>query len=847
MQGCVTNPAPSPSGGGAPPRCARCPLRSAKTGDPVGPEIHPHDKVILLGEAPGTHEVMEGRPFVGPSGMELQRALDHLGIRRDLCHITNTIQCRPPKNDLEAANIMVSRANRKLRQDDSTAEQILRPATACRGRLLQELEQSGIKNIVCLGKTAAKAVRGGDLSIMGIRGGCEQVPAPWNPKVTLKVAYTIHPSFVLRMPAYREVFQHDLRKAFRFFSGSLQWKEPRIVITNDPDKVFQQLQRFRTLGAPLAYDVETDSIDPMTAAVRCIALSNEDEALVIPTLGIKGNALMAPAQEKKIKEMLRDILLSDALILGHNAGQYDRLVCEQWLGQTPHLAADTLLLHLLADNELPHNLGFVGSFYTDNPEAWKADHTATEAKTDRELHIYCGKDACVTARIATPLALDVKKRGQTHLLPREHMLQSLGVAMQTNGMHLDRERLEEKSLLLEHRAKHHLAECHRIGGEKFNPQSTQQMAKLLFKDWGLAPHHYSEKTGDPSTDDTTLRAMLIYYGLDEEKVHFINSVRAFRKASKLLSTYIRPLMGSTVTRVHPSYNRLPATGRYSSSNPNMQNQPYSIRDMYVAKPGHLLVGADMDQLEMRLIAEEARAVNSLRVINDKLDPHNETMEVIYGPEVWALDGAPKDRKAKGTGQFKDTRSITKNVRYAWQYAASVKRIHEQVVSVEDDEGSLIFSHMQVEDVRQVIEGLKRADPEIPKWWRVIESKYRREGFIGDSLWDRRRYFRNEDKLNELVNHPIQSGGVHIVHEGMIELFYGVQDWFATEAVDSPGVIMPLKWLINHGHDALYLEVPEEEAEEAAAALGMAMTRRRKEGALLTYTAAPDVGYRWTEV
>jgi len=255
----------------------------------------------------------------------------------------------------------------------------------------------------------------------------------------------------------------------------------------------------------------------------------------------------------------------------------------------------------------------------------------------------------------------------------------------------------------------------------------------------------------------------------------------------------------------------------------------------------------MDQLEMRLIAEEAQAMNSLRIINDNLDPHNETMEVIYGPEVWGLDGAPEDRRAKGKGQFKATRDITKNVRYAWQYAASVKRIHEQVVSVEDDEGNLIFSHMQVEDIRQVIEGLKRADPEIPRWWRKVESRYRREGFIGDSFWDRRRYFRNEDKLNELVNHGIQAGGVHIVHEAMIELFYGIQDWFATEAVESPGVVMPLEWLINHGHDALYLEVPEEKAEAAAAALGAAMTRRRKTGALLTYTAEGATGYRWTEV
>ena len=174
-------------------------------------------------------------------------------------------------------------------------------------------------------------------------------------------------------------------------------------------------------------------------------------------------------------------------------------------------------------------------------------------------------------------------------------------------------------------------------------------------------------------------------------------------------------------------------------------------------------------------------------------------------------------------------------------------IRDRVVSVEDDNGDLIFAHLNLEDVRQVVEGLKKADPEIPRWWRMIENRYRREGYIGDSLWDRRRYFRNEDKINELVNHPIQSGGVNIVNEGMIELVYGPQKWFSTEAVSQPSGVIPLEWLINHGHDALYLEVPEEEAERAASILENAMTRRRKKNALLTYTAEAVLGERWSEV
>ena len=832
--------------------CDNCALRGGQTGEPVLPETHDDDRVILLGEAPGMHETVEGRPFVGPGGLELQRALNAIDVRRDQCHISSAVRCRPPKNDLEALNIQVSRTNRrrerKAREQKTEVRRVERPADACKHLLYKELAATGITRIVCMGKTAAKAIRGGDVSIMNIRGGCEEVPAPWNPKITLRVGYTMHPSWVLRQQAYREVFRHDLAKAFRFFDSKLEWPEPKIRIESRASEISKCLTALVEAGKPIAYDLETDGIDPRTAKVRCVGIGNEDESLVVEIRSIHGRSLLDPDEEEEVKEILRNFASTPGVpLIGHNAGQYDRLAMEHWLGVRPALSVDTILLHLLADNELPHNLGFVGSFYTDNPEAWKADHTAVQAKTDEELHIYCGKDVCVTARIAAPLMRDVVKRSQQHLLPREHTLQFIGTCMQEVGMQVDQERAGEHLLRLDAEAKKHLAICKEIGGERFNPQSPIQLGRLLFESWGLTPHHYSEKTGDPSTDDETLRTMIVHYGLESEQVTFLKSIRIYRKMSKLLGTYVRPLIEKNILRVHPCYNRLPATGRYSSSSPNMQNIPKSLRDIFVAREGYVLIGADMDQLELRLIAEEARASHSLRIINEGLAPHNETMEVIYGSGVWSLPGAPEERRLKGKETFKKTRDITKNCRYAWQYAASTKRIHEQVVSVEDDNGELIFAHLNLEDVRQVVEGLKKADPEIPRWWRMIENRYRKEGYIGDSLWDRRRYFRNEDKINELVNHPIQSGGVNIVNEGMIELVYGPQDWFATEAVSQPKGCIPLDWLINHGHDALYLEVPEDEAERAASILQDAMTRRRKKNALLTYTAEADIGNRWSEV
>ena len=837
--------------------CRSCPLghdlhRSGNL-SPVDTERHDEDSIAIIGEAPGGHEVEEGRPFVGPGGMELHRALSLVGINRTDCRIDNVIACRPKENDLSGYMLRLGRRNKKRRakKEDEWAT----PHSCCKPRLHKNVENFG--RFICLGATAAAALRGGNPAITKLRGTCETIPAPWDPSTEILVAYTLHPDFVVRSPKWRSTFQHDIAKAARFFQGKLSWKDPEIIFCSDIESTVDGIAMLREAGKPIAYDVETDAKNPLTAKLRCIAISNEDVSILIPMLSIDGTTpLFPPAEMKALSALLREFFLDPKLpLLGHNAGQYDRLVCESRLQVTPKLSADTLLLHLLADNEMPHNLGFVGSRYTDFTEAWKADHTATEAKTDKDLHVYCAKDACVTIRVAHPLAQVVKKRNQHGLLEREHTLQDIGCKMQRLGMFVDRKRLLEHELQFETSLAKHRKVCLEVGPKDFNPNSTQQLRKFLFDVWGLAPIKYNEKSGDPSTDDEALRRIITEYGLDEEKNTFIQSIRLFRRNTKLLSTYIRPLKTEYVLsdgRVHPAYNRLPATGRYSSSAPNAQNIPYDLRDIFVPQPGRTFVGADADQLELIFIAETDKTERLIQIINAGLDPHNETMEIVYGKSVWTLDGAPKERTKKGEGTFKATRGVTKNVRYAWQYAASVPRIWEQVVSVEDEEGKLIYAHLTKRDIRDVVRGLQKADPEIPLWWEETRNRYRREGFIADPLWGRRRDFKDEEKINELVNHPIQAGGASVVHESMLQLITG-NPGYGTEAVDDIDFeVIPFDFerklgLINQCHDSLLFEVEEKDAEKTKQLLQAAMTRRRRVNPMLTYTAEAEIGNNWKEV
>ena len=835
-------------------KCNQCSLGQTKEHTYVPAERHKNDSVVILGDLPSAHDTLEGRPFVGPDGMELQAALDGLGIQRTTCQLNNTICCQVLGGRLDTHLIHLSRRNKK--REKAKKATLLTPMAACSARLEADIE--GFTKIICLGAKAAASLRGGAVSVLNIRGGCETITKPWGP---VQVGYTLHPSFVLRSPKWREVFRNDLKKIFNFFDGKLNWTDPEIKIIKSYRDLKNAFWRFNEANKPIAYDVETDAKNPLKAKLRCVGFSNGDFAIIVPLLSIDGvTEFFSGAEKSHVIHLLQRFLKGTSRhpLLGHNAGQYDRLVCENQLGITPNLASDTLLLHLLADNEMPHNLGFVGSFYTDFVESWKSDHTAVTARTDMELWTYCAKDCAVTIRAAAPLGKVIHKRKQWPLLRLEHDLQDVGCGMQRLGMRVDLDKVHAHRKGFEEKLSMNRNTCKEILGSLFNPNSTHQLRRVLFTEWKLPPVKYNEKTGDPSTDDDTLRRMLTTYGLTEEYNNLIQSVRMVRRYTKLLSTYIKPLSDDDsivlAGRIHPSYNRLPATGRYSSSAPNAQNIPYYLRDIFIPEEGHIFVGADMDQLELRLIAEEAQAERLIDIIVSGKDPHNETMEIVFGEGIWDLDGAPEDRTDKGDKVFKSTRGITKNVRYAWQYAASVPTIHEQVISVEDGDGALIYAHLTQKDIRNVVYGLKRADPEIPSWWDMIQNKYRTEGFIADTLWGRRRDFRDKEKINELVNHPIQAGGSSIVHEAMLQLVKG-QGGLSTRGElpdDFKSDLFKFDFrkrlgLVNQCHDSLVFEVREEDSEEASKLLQGAMNRRRRKGARLTYTAEAEVGQSWLEV
>lgn len=867
-------------------QCQNC-LLAKPEHQPLQSDIREGTKYTIVLDNPDDIDIDHNQCAAGRYAIDLMSALKLAGIRRSECNIVYVSACATW--DMDSVRRQASSLHKEHSKLLGKIPKLYDPVTCCEPRFNDDLHRAIAiaPQVICMGDLVISAIRGGRHSADKLRGSAEQVLVSNHglrstdgtiSKTAFKAFYTIHPRRLFGEPILKPIFRYDIAKAVRYFSGTLDWKEPDIIIPRSYDEVIFALSLLQD-SKFIAYDLETDDIYTEWANIRCIGLSNEDTAIVIPIRKIDGSIIRVRTHDgimpllSLVKKEIQKILTNkDTHLIGHNAGNFDRKVVEANWQFTPKLQLDTMLAHLLMDNELPHRLGFLGSTLTDFTEAWKADNTANEAKSDKELWTYCGKDCVVTARVGRKVWQGMKDNNQEHLYEREAMLQDIGVRMSKLGIAVDGNARDK--LLGEYSNKVIVAGgiLRKEFGPNFNPRSSAHLKDALYTKFGLLPCAFSKKTKEPSTDDNAIREMMITYRLDDHRYDVLHNLRLYKSANQLMQLSLKPIcthntpfMHSNGEKgygilddnnvVHPNYNRLPATGRYSSSDPNLQNINTKMRRMYVPRYGNIFIACDANALEAVLIAEESGAQHTIKVLSQGLDLHNETMEHIYGNGIWTLSGAPKDRRKKGEKDFKSSRGTIKNGRYAHNYGAGLRRIWEQVTAAEDDDGNLLYKHITMDMIEEIVTGLRELEPEIPEWWKRTQALWRQQGYIADSLWGRKRKFRRKATLPGIVNHPIQSGGFHIVAEAMIETLFGEQDWFATERCDHNPIsyeVLQYNWMMNTGlvtqtHDSLMFEVREKDKDEATSVLSRVMTRRRKMGALLDYTCETKSGYSWEEV
>ena len=546
--------------------CGECPLQGCTV---VPPESHPGAFIAAVGEAPGEQEEKLGRPFVGPSGNEFTKSARIAGLRRNDFHITNALNCRPPGNDLKRLMSKIARWNKgeaaNAKAESRKPSLMKTPLECCKPRLDAEL--AGFSNFLTMGGVGTKAATGVQGSILALRGGLMELNRhPGDPNGgLLRIMPTVHPAFVLRQKRWAHVFRNDIAKAARWFRGLAKWNPPDVTYNpgpqtlreflSDPDKIY-------------TFDIETDGIECLTAHIRCIAIGHEDHVMVI---GFRRNDrpkdqeglfldFYSGTEAFVIGTILSAFFADESIVkAGHNAGYYDRLVLQNQMGVDPQPVLDTMLLHRSVESELPHNLAYVASLYTEAP-SWKTDREGNKlalgGENDEELHEYCANDVVITARVLPPLVDQVALRRQAPVWQMDQKMQQVCGDMHTVGMYVDQEkRLAEERKLLG--VRHALLEDirDRLELPSFNPGSVYQLRDVLFKDWELESHlaatDLKEKDtmtsgGDRSTGDLILRTLLTLHTVPHKQREIIKLIRRYRKCLKVLGTYVVKLRPSNM-------------------------------------------------------------------------------------------------------------------------------------------------------------------------------------------------------------------------------------------------------------------------------------------------------------
>jgi len=495
----------------------------------------------------------------------------------------------------------------------------------------------------------------------------------------------------------------------------------------------------------------------------------------------------------------------------------------------------------------------------------------------------------------------VAVRKQSEVMETDHGLQKCCAGMHRVGLWVNQDiRMKFEVDTTVSRDAHRTA-IKDLLGYPLNPGSTMQVRKLLFTEWGLEPNIKDKfrftQGGDPSTSDDVIRACLIISTLEPHQRRLLELVRYYRKDQKVLGTYITKIRPNTdiaqgwdddeawaerqarevrgevrkgivdprTGRMHPGYNaHVTTTGRLSSSTPiNAQNFPGRLRSMVWAAPGHMLVGADADQLELRIAASRWKSIKYLDAFDRGLDPHSSvTALAVFGDRFRAVAGSdpPWPTGTKFTGNAKKLRGLAKSVQYASQYWATVETVHRVITQTEqyNDDGTIDLPYLRIalREVRAMHE--KWVEGARFDWgWEREMSLYKQQGFLTEPIMGRRRDFLDGENPNEIVNFPIQAAGASLMNIAILEVMdaipfeqWGTGTGIVNQCHDSIVVECPLdgaSWSLNAEGERVW-DVPKGSIpwrvkhiiEEA-----MNMTHPGLPG--VAVTASADYGAHWGEV
>jgi len=625
-------------------------------------------KLLILGEAPSYAETEQGKPFVGPSGNELNRLLNDAGMKREECWLTNVCKYEVPANPRGKKPIPFRvRAKHAGIDLDEQNEWLKR-----------EIAEVNPNCILALGGTALWSLSGKS-KIKSHRGSIM-----WG--MSCKFVPTYHPAHLLHQAGgeikgywNRYIMLFDFQRANEQSQfPEIQRPERHLEICGSSAMFEDFIDRYRN-DRRLSVDIEAGG----HCLPICIGLSfSPSYGLTIPLWNSDNISTIPDSDMVYIWTLLSKLLWEKEIVGQHFNYDRDKIKRLGFIIKT--LASDTMLKAFCINPELPKNLAFNTSIYTEEP--FYKDEGMYEGQT-KDLLLGCARDACVTLEVDRAMDSDLESLGLTEFYKNFVMkLPELYHDIEQEGFRVDtrqRDKLLEKYIKWDERLRYELFQ---ISGVNLNAASPKQVYTYLFDTLKLP-----RRAG---TGEEELTSLLNNNKIRQEDKHVIGLILEDRRVRKTIGTYLMALPDYD-GRMRTTYFPCLETGRTSTSQQDPPIRPQielrdennkkkkrvlgtafqtitkhgdignDVRSMYIPDEGEIFVGADSSQAEARVVALLCNDMEMLKSY-DKHDVHALTAS-------WFFGGSESDYSKRVLGYEVPTRFVGKTLRHAGHLGAKKRR------------------------------------------------------------------------------------------------------------------------------------------------------------------------------
>lgn len=529
---------------------------------------------------------------------------------------------------------------------------------------------------------------------------------------------------------------------------------------------------------------------------------------------------------KKLLNIFKPVFESEQILkIGQNI-KYDLNILRLYGMELKGAWFDTMLAHYLIEPDLRHGMDYLSEIYLNYAPV--SIETLIGKKGKKQLSMrdadvlkvkeYAVEDTDITLQLKHKLEPELKKREAENLLYNlEQPLIPVLVDMEAEGVRINKHFLNDYSVELEKEIAQFEKRIIELAGVNFNIASPKQLGEVLFEHLKLDPKAKKTKTGQYQTGEDVLQ------GLTEHEI--VRCVLDIRELQKLKSTYVDALpdlINATTGRVHTSFNQaVAATGRLSSTNPNLQNIPIKtdrgreVRKAFIARDeNHVLLSADYSQIELRIVASIANEENMIEAFKQGIDIHTATAARVYGVDV-------KDVTS-------EQRRNAKAVNFGIIYGQSAFGL-SQTLGIPRKEAAAI------------IEEYFKQYPNIKNYMNTTINFAKEHGYV-QTLMGRRRYLRDINSANftvrgfaerNAINAPIQGSAADMIKVAMIKIHQRMKRENNLKSK-----------MILQVHDELLFDVPRNEVETMKQ-----LIKEEMENAMplnLPVVAEAGVGDNWLE-